>query len=238
LPINNNRDKTRSAQPKKLNLHKKLVKICGTSLQHVEVMKLIHMSVALIALTGACEFSTAKLAFSYTPQPNLLQPLVWSQVRLALANANLFEEGLKKQAQEDYTGAIADYTEFLKTHPDHLEGYSNRGFAKAMLNNLQGAIQDFDRAIALSPRNADAYNARGNVNAMAGNLTASIRDFNQSIRCDRNFADAYYNRAISRHGLGDRRGAKSDLRQAARLFQKQQDPGGYQQAREWIDKLK
>jgi tetratricopeptide (TPR) repeat protein len=154
------------------------------------------------------------------------------------SSVNLLEEGIKKQEQEDYAGAIADYTKFLKIYPDRLEAYSNRGFAKAMLNDLQGAMADFDRAIELAPRNADAYNGRGNVNAMAGNLTASIRDFNRAIRYDRNFADAYYNRAIGRHDLGDRRGAKLDFSQAAKLFQRQQDLGGYYQAREWIDKLK
>jgi tetratricopeptide (TPR) repeat protein len=201
-------------------------------------MKPIQMGVALIALISAVEFSNAARALGYTPTPALGSPWEWSQIKLAIAGTNLLEEGLKKQEQEDYTGAISDYTEFLKLYPNHPDGYSHRGFAKAMLNNLQGAIVDFDRAISLAPRNADAYNGRGNVNAMAGNLTASIRDFNQSIRYDRNFADAYYNRAISRHGLGDRRGAKSDLSQAAKLFQQQKDIGGYQQAREWIDKLK
>jgi Flp pilus assembly protein TadD len=73
---------------------------------------------------------------------------------------------------------------------------------------------------------------------MSGKLGASIRDFNLAIQCDRNFADAYYNRAIGRHDLGDRHGAKLDFYQAARLFQQQEDLGGYQQAREWIDKLR
>jgi tetratricopeptide (TPR) repeat protein len=201
-------------------------------------MKPIQTAVALIALTSVFEFGKADCALGYTPKPDLAQQLEQSQVSPAPESANLFEQGVKKQEQEDYTGAIADYTEFLKTHPDRLEAYSNRGFSKAMLEDLKGAMTDFDRAIELAPQNADVYNGRGNVNAMAGNLTASIRDFNRAIRCDRSFADAYYNRAISRHGIGDRRGAKVDLSQAAKLFQQQKDIGGYQQAREWIDKLK
>jgi tetratricopeptide (TPR) repeat protein len=213
--------------------------MCGMSLQSCKKsMKPIQVAVALIALTSALEFSSAERGFGYAPQPVLGQQLDQSRLGPTPASANLFEEGMKKQEHEDYPGAIIDYTEFLKTHPDRIEVYSNRGFSKAMLNDLAGAIQDFDRAIELAPRNADAYNSRGNVNAMAGNLAASIRDFNRAIRYDRNFADAYYNRAISRHGIGDRHGAKSDLSQAAKLFQQQQDIGGYQQAREWINKLK
>jgi tetratricopeptide (TPR) repeat protein len=200
-------------------------------------MKPSQTSLILIALTSIYTLSSAEIALSLTiPTPS--SQVLWSQDRFALVNASLFEEGVKKQEQEDYSGAITDYTEFIKVHPNHLESYSNRGFAKAMQNDLQGALSDFDRVIELAPHNADAYNARGNVNAMAGNLTASIRDFNQSIRCNRDFADAYYNRAISRHGLGDRRGAKSDLSQAVRLFRQQKDAGGYQQATEWMNKLR
>lgn len=201
-------------------------------------MKPIQTAVVLIALTSTLEFISAERGFGYTPKAALGQKLEQSQFGSAPASANLFDEGMKKQEHEDYPGAIADYTEFLKAHPSHSAVYSNRGFSKAMLNDLSGAILDFDRVIELAPRNADAYNARGNVNAMAGNLTASIRDFNRAIRYDHNFADAYYNRAISKHGIGDRHGAKSDLSQAAKLFQQQRDLGGYQQAREWIDKLK
>jgi tetratricopeptide (TPR) repeat protein len=201
-------------------------------------MKFIQTAVTLIALTSVFDVGTASAAGYPLKDTVVAQRLEKSQVLPTPASSSLFEEGMKKQEHEDYAGAISLYTEFLKTHPDHLEAYSNRGFARAMLEDLRGALSDFDRAIALAPNNADVYNGRGNVNAMAGNLSASIRDFNRSIRYDRNFADAYYNRAISRHGLGDRRGARSDLSRAAKLFQQQQDIGGYQQAREWIDKLK
>jgi tetratricopeptide (TPR) repeat protein len=200
-------------------------------------MKFIQMAITLIALTSAFELGRSASALGSTLTITVAQHVETFQVT-STTTGNLFEQGQKKQEHEDYAGAISLYTEFLKSHPDHLEAYSNRGFAKAMSEDLRGALSDFDRAVALAPNNADVYNGRGNVNAMAGNLSASIRDFNLSIRYDRNFADAYYNRAISRHGLGDRRGARSDLSRAAKLFQQQQDIGGYQQAREWIDKLK
>jgi tetratricopeptide (TPR) repeat protein len=196
-------------------------------------MKPIQTAVTIIALTTTFELNKVNCALGYAPKSQLEQ----LNFKPILAYPNLLEEGTKKQEQEDYAGAIADYTEFLKAYPNRVDVYSNRGFSKAMLNDLAGAIKDFNRAIELAPHSADAYNARGNVHAMAGKLGASIRDFNRAIRCDRNFADAYYNRAIGRHDLGDRHGAKLDFHQAARLFQQQQDLGGYQQAKEWINKL-
>jgi tetratricopeptide (TPR) repeat protein len=205
-------------------------------------MKPIQTAVTLIALTSAFELGRVESGLGYVPKFQIEQLKLIS----IPTSINLLEDGAKKQEQEDYPGAIADYTEFLKTHPvggaatvDHrVEAYRNRGFSKAMLDDLPGAIKDFDLAIELAPHSADAYNARGNVNAMAGNPAQSIRDFNRAIRCDRNFADAYYNRAIGRHDLGDRQGAKLDFYQAAKLFQQQKDLGGYQQAREWIIKLR
>ncbi len=205
-------------------------------------MKFIQMAVTLIAVASGMAMSEVESALGYTIKVQV------EQLRLIpnFASPNLLKEAVKKQEQEDYAGAIADYTEFLNTYPaskafpiEHrVEAYSNRGFSKAMLDDLAGAIKDFDRAIELAPNSADAYNARGNVNAMAGHQAQSIRDFNRAIRCNRNFADAYYNRAIGRHDLGDRSGARVDFHQAAKLFQQQQDLGGYQQAREWIIKLK
>ncbi len=205
-------------------------------------MKSIQAAIMLIALASGLELSRAESVLGYAPKVQIEQ---LKQIPI-LASPNLLEKAARKQEQEDYSGAIADYTEFLNNYPDgkaaplehRVEAYSNRGFSRAMLDDLTGAIKDFDRAIELAPNSADAYNARGNVNAMAGNQAQSIRDFNRAIRCNRNFADAYYNRAIGRHDLGDRLGAKVDFHQAAKLFQQQQDLGGYHQAREWIIKLR
>lgn len=200
-------------------------------------MKPIQATVTLLILTSALGFSHAGSAAGNTARSDWRSTIDQRQISVTPTTDNLFEEGLKKQEQEDYPGAIAAYTEFLKTHPERLEAYANRGFSKAMTNDLNGAIADFNRTLEIAPQDADAYNARGNAYAMTGNLNASIRDFSLAIKFDRNFADAYYNRGISRHTLGDRLGARLDITKAAELFRTQKDLGGYQQAREWIDKL-
>jgi tetratricopeptide (TPR) repeat protein len=200
-------------------------------------MKPVRAAVILVLAIGAFELKGIDSAVGMSTSAARQQRLERPNISVTPTNDKLFDEGVKKQEVEDYQGAIADFTEFLKTHPERLDAYSNRGFAKAMTNDLKGAIADFNRAIEIAPRDANVYNARGNVHAMAGNLARSIKDFNLAIEFDRNFADAYYNRGVSRHGLGDRRGAKIDINKAAQLFRKQNDLGGYQQAKEWIDKL-
>ncbi len=201
-------------------------------------MRPIQTVVTLLALTGLLEFGNAIGALGYTIKSSLQQQEQLQFNPVPTIGGDLFQQGLNKQDSEDYAGAISDYTEFIKTHPNHLEAYSNRGFARAMQNDLKGSIADLNLVIYLAPTSADAYNVRGNVHAMAGNLAASVHDFNRAIGLNHNFADAYYNRGLSRHGLGDRHGAKSDLSQAAILFHLQQDVGGYQQAREWMNKLR
>lgn len=201
-------------------------------------MKPIQIAITLFASIGMLGLGGAMPAVSYVPQGYVSKQFQKLRVSPISDPKDLLEQGRSKQELEDYTGAISDYTEFLRIHPANLEAYKSRGFAKAMTNDLPGALADFDRALEIDPNHADAYNARGNVHAMAGHLVASLQDFNLAIRCDRNFADAYYNRALSRHGLGDRRGAKSDLGKAAQLFRQQRDIGGYQQAQEWMNKLR
>jgi tetratricopeptide (TPR) repeat protein len=203
-------------------------------------MKIFYRAVTIVTIALALGSGDAVSAMGKNPPSPLTDRqshLGGTSIHQSSKDVELFERGVAKQEEEDYLGAIASYTELLKQNPYHLDAYCNRGFSRAMLGQLKGSLADFNRAIEIAPDRADSYNSRGNVHAIAGNLAASIRDFNRAIALDRNFADAYYNRGISRHGLGDRRGARLDLSRASQLFRMQRDLGGYQQAREWIEKI-
>lgn len=199
-------------------------------------MRFIQVAVMLFCLSATIGSSDAGTPLDRTVQSETGEKS--KSTPSTPTGEELFKRGIERQEFADYLGAIADYTVFLTTHPDRVDALTNRGFARAMTNDLQGAIADFDRAIELSPSDAEIYNARGNARAMAGNIAASIRDFNRAIAYNRELADAYYNRGISRHSLGDRRGARADISRAAKLFLAQRDIGGYQQASEWMQKLK
>ncbi len=54
-----------------------------------------------------------------------------------------FNRGLAKYYQEDYTGAIADYTKAIEIDPKLAAAYYNRGAAKARLKDYTGAIADY-----------------------------------------------------------------------------------------------
>lgn len=66
----------------------------------------------------------------------------------------------------DYTGAIADYDEFLRLHPRFDQGffkdyavsvYFARGNAKYAAHDFKGAIADYNKVIHWRPQNADAH---------------------------------------------------------------------------------
>jgi tetratricopeptide (TPR) repeat protein len=228
-----------AVQNKRSTLNLTLRKYCGVW----QPMKVVPITILITTLFLSWE--TAHLSKAIASSPNVAADsldVIFSFDRnpftVPKVKVDLFQRGNSKQDNEDYLGAISDYTEYLKTNPRHANAYRNRGFCRAMLGDLRGSLDDFNVALGIDPRHADTYNARGNVRAMTGKLKSSIRDFDRAIRLDRNFADAYYNRALSRHGLKDLRGAKADLLTASELFRKQKDLGGYHQAVSWIEKLR
>uniref|UniRef100_UPI0035C9E8C3 tetratricopeptide repeat protein n=1 Tax=uncultured Nostoc sp. TaxID=340711 RepID=UPI0035C9E8C3 len=60
---------------------------------------------------------------------------------------------------------------------------------------------------------------------------------NQALRINPNDALAYYNRGIFRADLGDKKGAITDLQQAADIFKQQGKIENYQKALEIINRL-
>ena len=58
--------------------------------------------------------------------------------------------------EQDYQGAIADYTKAIELNPNYADAYANRGIAKYNLNDMKGCCSDFRKAISLgSTKNVD-----------------------------------------------------------------------------------
>jgi tetratricopeptide (TPR) repeat protein len=89
--------------------------------------------------------------------------LLLAPASAAFANgADDGNRGLQAMQQNDYDGAIADFTHALKY--GHLEGddqefaYANRGRAYLRKGDTSLAIADLDRARQMKPDDADAQN--------------------------------------------------------------------------------
>jgi Flp pilus assembly protein TadD len=128
-----------------------------------------------------------------------------------------FLQGKEKRKLGDFKGAIADFTEDIRTHPNDALAYSDRGFARDKLGDYRGAIQDYIQAIRLNPNDADAYYNQGLVRRKLGDSRGAIQDYRKAIRLNPNDADAYVGRGNARSDSGDYQGAIQDYIQATRL---------------------
>ena len=108
---------------------------------------------------------------------------------------------------------------------DSADGWFNEGIRKAQAGDRNAAIDAYTQAINLSPtpanRAANLYYNRGIEYASNGNVDQAISDYSEAIRLDPALADAYFNRANLTAKRNDRPSAIKDYRNAARLYQQQ-----------------
>ena len=103
---------------------------------------------------------------------------------------------MAKDALEDFSGAIGDYT---------LVAGSSRPTSRACsavaagriwpTNAFQPAVHDFDEAIRLAPTNADAYTGRGLARARLGLHRDAVSDADEALELDDSSWRIAYNAA-------------------------------------------
>ena len=68
-----------------------------------------------------------------------------------------FNNAIEKITNQDYYGAIADYTKAIEIDPNYVRAYAFRGDAKRLLNDYNRAIADYTKAIEIDPNYDIAY---------------------------------------------------------------------------------
>ncbi len=76
---------------------------------------------------------------------------------IATEGQRKFWSGEESLQQEDYIGAIKDFSSAIKLDPDYEEAFLLRGKVKDKLEDYQGAIKDFSSAIELNPDYEEAF---------------------------------------------------------------------------------
>jgi tetratricopeptide (TPR) repeat protein len=185
------------------------------------------------SLYGTSYAVPIKVLLNFLPQIKASSKFSISNISSA-KSFDYFMSAVEKTNKNDFNGAINDFTEDIRSHPNHALSYSDRGFARRKLGDEQGAINDYDRAIHLYPNNADAYYSRGVSRYNLKDRQGAIRDYSQAIRLNPNYANAYYNSGIAGYALGDRQGAIKAFRQAANLYKSQ---GQTKDCQDAIDKM-
>tara|TARA_Y100001968_G_C19271517_1_gene674497 strand:- start:224 stop:826 length:603 start_codon:yes stop_codon:yes gene_type:complete len=125
---------------------------------------------------------------------------------------------LKHYLEEDYSGAISDYTKAIEINPRYAKAYLNRGSAKSGLTDYSGAISDYSKAIEINPRYPNAYLNRGIAKDKLKDYYGAISDYTKAIEINPKYSEAYSNRGISKgQGFQDNKGACDDFKKAASL---------------------
>src|ERR1700754_64336 len=94
--------------------------------------------------------------------------------RAQMSPQELVMDGQQKQRAGDLEGAIADYREFLKGHPEVAEIHSNLGAALAGLGRYEEALPEYKTALKLSPKMAGARLNLALVYYKMGNLDSAV----------------------------------------------------------------
>lgn len=127
------------------------------------------------------------------------------------------KRGSAKYRIGDFDGAIAEFSEAIRTDPTGATAYVSRGLTRSKKGDLNGAIEDYSKAIELSPESGIVYFNRAQVRSQMGDAAGAMEDFNEVIKIDPNFAPAYANRGNIREFRGDIQGAIEDYNATIRL---------------------
>jgi tetratricopeptide (TPR) repeat protein len=124
-------------------------------------------------------------------------------------------------AMEDYAGAVAFYTEAIKTGPREAKHYLARAEAYVRLQRWPEALADYDRAEDLGlPSRADKYflNAgRGYVATVMRNYPLAIRYLGDALAIDPDAVNVLMWRGYAYERTGDYRAALRDYERAAKF---------------------
>ena len=100
-------------------------------------------------------------------------------------------------AQQDYDGAISDFTQVIKLDPRNVVAWVSRGQAYAAAHDFENAVGDLNQAIKLSPAEPSVYANLGQIMQTSGNITQALESFTRALTVDPNYAPAYYYRALA-----------------------------------------
>lgn len=73
-------------------------------------------------------------------------------ITVCAQNIDFKEAGDLKLSQNNYTGAILDYSKAIEANPKDLDAYHIRGRAKYMAKDYAGAIKDYTTILSINPK--------------------------------------------------------------------------------------
>lgn len=131
---------------------------------------------------------------------------------------SLLQQGKEKARQQNYQGAIADFSQAIQLNPHLGEAYYRRGLAYTNLNNLHQAVFDYTEAIQRGYKLLEVYYARALVRFQLQNFPGAKEDLVLAIALKSNYAPAYHLKGKIEQQMANREEAIISFKQAANLY--------------------
>ena len=133
------------------------------------------------------------------------------------------ESGIAKHEQQDYKGAIKDYSKAIKADKKNKNAYYNRGTCALALEDFNAAMTDFDKTIKLDPTFTKAYYSRATVFVSQQKYVEALPDLDETIKLDPAFPNALTLRGQILAQTGNKKGACADFLEAKKYGDAQAD---------------
>lgn len=128
-----------------------------------------------------------------------------------------YNQGLARQNQEDFKGAIADFSKAIEFNPNYADAYYARGYGYKKLENKEKAIADYSKVIAINPKGTVAYLGRAIAYYDQGKRKEAKADYDRAIELNSNYADAYVGRGLVYYDLQEIINAINDYSKAINI---------------------
>lgn len=131
------------------------------------------LSCSFLVLLVSCAQAPLSVTTAVAPTPS---PIADDATDALTLN----NQGVGKLQQQDYQGAIADFSAAIKLRPNLAEAYLGRGIAYSVSRNHKAAIADYDEALTLKPDLAEAYLYRADDRFVLQQKAEAITDLQQA----------------------------------------------------------
>lgn len=165
-----------------------------------------QIKLRLILMTGATTLLVVGIASWFLNAPGELEKA-----------KPFYENGMVNYEQDNYKGAIDNFTKAIETYPEYAQAYNRRGDSYYRLGYYEKAQQDSSEAIRLNPADANAYFDRGFSLYKLGNYNGAIVDLKKAIELEPTYADAYYGLGLARVKIKEKLTAMGDFSKAIAL---------------------
>ena len=131
--------------------------------------------------------------------------------------------GAAKYKNEDYAGAIEDFTKAIALDASYSNLFCNRAVAKHMLNDYEGALADWNKAVSIDPNFENVYFNRANTKYALKDYEGALTDYNKAVTTGPEQSALHASRAITKYALKDYEGALADYNKAISTGPEQSD---------------